>query len=68
MTKSKNKNKDKNTVYLSLDDLHKLYGISPEVIKQIKKKRKKRRKRKQLKQLASEIKSTNLKACDLWLN
>lgn len=49
----------KSKVYLSLDDLHKLYGISPEVIKQIKKKRKKRRKRKQLKQLASEIKSTN---------
>ena len=51
----------KSKVYLSLDDLHKLYGISPEVIKQIKKKRRKRKKRKQLKdnKLASENKSTN---------
>jgi hypothetical protein len=33
-------------VYLSLDDLHKLYGLSPAVLSAIKKKRKKRRKRK----------------------
>ena len=39
----------KNKVYLSLDDLNKLYGISPDVIKQIKKKRRKRRLKKQLK-------------------
>ena len=39
----------KQKIYLSLDDLHKLYGISPEVIKQIKKKRRKRRLKKQLK-------------------
>ncbi len=31
----------KNKIYLSIDDLHKLYGISPEVVKQNKKKRKK---------------------------
>ena len=33
-------------VYLSLDDLHKLYGISPAVLTAIKKKRKKRRNKK----------------------
>lgn len=33
-------------IYLSLDDLHKLYGLSPAVITAIKKKRKKRRNKK----------------------
>jgi hypothetical protein len=33
-------------VYLSLDDLHKLYGLSPAVVSEIKKKRKKRRNKK----------------------
>ena len=33
-------------IYLSLDDLHKLYGISPAVISAIKKKRNKRRNKK----------------------
>ena len=33
-------------VYLSLDDLHKLYGLSPAVISAIKKKRKRRRNKK----------------------
>ena len=36
----------KKNIYLSLDDLHKLYGISPAIINAIKKKRKKRRNKK----------------------
>ena len=35
--------KQKNKIYLSLDDLNKLYGISPSVLKAIKSKRKKRK-------------------------
>ena len=50
MTKSKNKNKDKNTVYLSLDDLEKLYGIDKKIMKKIKKKQKKRRKKNKMRQ------------------
>ena len=41
MTKTKNKN----AVYLSLDDLNKLYGIDEHIIKKIKKRQKKRRNR-----------------------
>ena len=33
-------------IYLSLDDLHKLYGLSPAVVAAIKKKRKRRRNKK----------------------
>jgi hypothetical protein len=36
----------KNKIYLSLDDLNKLYGISPSVLKAIKKKQKKRKNKK----------------------
>jgi hypothetical protein len=49
MTKSKDKKKDKNTVYLSLDDLEKLYGIDKKIMKKIKKKQKKRRKKNKMK-------------------
>ena len=49
----------KNKIYLSIDDLHKLYGISPEVVKQIKKKRRKRRIKKQLKNSFGGIKSNS---------
>lgn len=38
--------KQKSKIYLSLDDLNKLYGISPSVLKAIKSKRKKRRAKK----------------------
>lgn len=38
--------KEKNKIYLSLDDLNKIYGISKNVIDAIKKKRKKRRNKK----------------------
>ena len=34
----------KNIVYLNLDDLQKLYGLSPKLLKKLKKKRKKRKK------------------------
>lgn len=50
----------KNKIYLSLDDLHKLYGISPETIRQIKRKRRKRRAKKQ-QQKASGVSGTGLK-------
>jgi hypothetical protein len=36
----------KNKIYLSLDDLNKLYGISPSILKAIKKKQKKRKNKK----------------------
>lgn len=49
----------KNKIYLSIDDLHKLYGISPEVVKQIKKKRRKRRIKKQLKNSFGGVKSNS---------
>ena len=49
----------KNKIYLSIDDLHKLYGISPEVVKQIKKKRRKRRIKKQLKNSFGGVKSSS---------
>jgi type III secretory pathway component EscR len=34
----------KNLIYLNLDDLQKLYGISPKLLKKLKKKRNKRKK------------------------
>jgi len=49
----------KNKIYLSIDDLHKLYGISPAVIQQIKKKRRKRKIKKQLKNSFGGVKSNS---------
>ena len=39
----------KNVIYLNLDDLQKLYGISPKLLKKLKKKRKKRKSKKGIK-------------------
>ena len=39
----------KNVIYLNLDDLQKLYGISPKLLKKLKKKRKKRKTQKGIK-------------------
>ena len=39
----------KNVIYLNLDDLQKLYGISPKLLKKLKKKRKKRKSQKGIK-------------------
>jgi hypothetical protein len=39
----------KNLIYLNLDDLQKLYGISPKLLKKLKKKRKRKKSQKGIK-------------------